>query len=117
MSAHEEKIDTAAFLAALQQQLQQQPLVLRAIEELKMLAEDPVLRERYEARRRFLLDINAAIRAARMEGRAEGEIGRIHLCERLLQRPLTPTEALRSRSLEDLIQIADALQAEVLNQR
>ena len=43
--------------------------------------------------------------------RVEGEIGRIHLCERLLNRPLTPTEQLASRSLEDLIQLAEDLQA------
>lgn len=52
----------------------------------------------------------------RNQGRAEGEIGRIHLCERLLNRPLTPTEQLVSRSLEDLIQLADDLQAQVFKQ-
>jgi hypothetical protein len=49
----------------------------------------------------------------RSEGRAEGEIGRIHVCERLLNRPLTPTEQLLSRSLKDLIQLADDLQAQL----
>jgi flagellar biosynthesis/type III secretory pathway protein FliH len=51
----------------------------------------------------------------RYEGRAQGEeIGRIHLCERLLKRPLTPTEQLLSRSLAELVQLGDDLQAQVL---
>ena len=72
-------------------------------------------RERYGARRKAQLDYNTGLKVARMEGRAEGEmIGRIHLCERLLKRPLTPTEQLVNRPLEELIQLADALQAQVL---
>jgi hypothetical protein len=52
-----------------------------------------------------------------MEGRAEvQELGRIHLYERLLKRPVTPTEQLVSRLLEDLIQLADELQAQVRKQ-
>jgi hypothetical protein len=92
----------------------QQPLVLRALEELQMLAQTDAERERYEARRKALLDYSTAVKVARMEGRAEGAIDRIHLCERLLKRPMTPTEQLVSRSLEDLIQLADDLQAQVL---
>jgi predicted transposase/invertase (TIGR01784 family) len=112
---HMEKIDTDALPAA----FQQRPLVLRAMEELKMLAQNDVERERYEARRKAQLDFNTAVKVARLEGREEGRaegelIGRIHLCERLLNRPLTPTEQLASRSLEELIQLADELQAQVL---
>jgi predicted transposase/invertase (TIGR01784 family) len=134
---HAEKMDTEAVPAA----LQQQPMVLRALEELKMLAQTDAERERYEARRKALLDYNTAMKVARMEGREEGRsegreegrnqgrsegreegrnqgrtegaIERIHLCERLLNRTRTPTEELASRSLEDLIQLADALQAQV----
>jgi hypothetical protein len=51
-----------------------------------------------------------------MEGRAEGAIERIHLCERLLKRPLTPTEQLTKRSLEELTHLADDLQAQVLKE-
>lgn len=110
---HAEKIDTAAPPAA----FQQQPLVLRALEELKMLAQTDEERERYEARRKAQLDFNTAVKVARMEGRNEGElIGRIHLCERLLKRPLTPTEHLVSRSLEDLTRLAEELQAQVLKE-
>ena len=113
-----EKIDTDAVPAA----LQPYPLVLRALEELKMLAQNDLERELYEARRKAQLDYITGLKAARLEGheegrsqgRAEGEISRIHLCERLLKRPLTPTEQLTSRSLEQLIQLADELQAQVL---
>jgi hypothetical protein len=104
-----EKMDTEALPAA----LQQQPLVLRAVEELKMLAQNDLERARYEARRKAQLDYNTGLKVARMEGE---EIGRIHLCERLLKRPLTPTEQLVSRSLEDLIRLAEELQAQVLQQ-
>ena len=81
-----------------------------------MLAQTDVERERYEARRKAQLDYNTGLKVAHMEGRAEGEIGRIHLCERLLNPPLTPTEQLVSRSPEDLIQLADDLQAQVFKQ-
>jgi predicted transposase/invertase (TIGR01784 family) len=110
---HMEKIDTDALPAA----FQQRPLVLHAVEELKMLAQNDVECERYEARRKAQMDFNTAVKVARREGREEGElIGRIHLCERLLKRPLTPTEQLASRSLQDLIQLADELQAQVLKE-
>jgi hypothetical protein len=49
MSALEEQVDTAAFLTALEKHPQQQPLVLRALEELKMVAQTDAERERYEA--------------------------------------------------------------------
>jgi hypothetical protein len=61
-------MDTAALPAA----LQQQPLVLRALEELQMLAQTDVERERYEARRKAQLDYNTGLKVARMEGREEG---------------------------------------------
>jgi copper homeostasis protein CutC len=50
------------------------------------------------------------------QGRAEGEINRIHLCERLLKQSLTPTEQLIKRSLEELTRLADELQALVFKE-
>lgn len=48
----------------------------------------------------------------RQEGLRKGEqVGRIHLCERLLGRSLTPTEELASLSLAELTRRADELQA------
>ena len=121
---HAAKMDTEALPAALQR-----PLVVRAMEELKMLAQSDVERERYEARRKAQLDYNTGMNAAREEGleegltkgrtqgRSEGEkIGTIHLCERLLHRPETSTEQLASMSLDDLTRLADELQAQVVRQ-
>jgi predicted transposase/invertase (TIGR01784 family) len=89
-----EKMDTATVPAALQQ-----PLVLRALEELKMLTQTDLDRER-------------------MDGRAEGEkIGIIHHCERLLNRQQTPTEQLATLSLDELTRLADELHNQVLQQR
>jgi len=114
---------------------------MRALEELKMLAQSDLERERYEARRKALLHYNTGLKVARMEGREEGRtegreegrtegreegrtegakigvIGTIHFCEYLLHRQETPTEQLVSLSLEDLSRLADELQAQVLKQR
>jgi hypothetical protein len=96
---HAEKIDPEALPRALDH-----PHIQRAMEELKVLTQTDIGRERYEARRKAQLDYNSDIKAARMEGKAEGEtigltrglakgkIGEIHLCERLLQRTETPSE-------------------------
>ena len=119
-------MDTEAVPAALQQ-----PLVLRALEELKMLMQTDLERERYEARRKAQLDENTLVKVARLEGRQEGreegrtegreegrtegeQIGIIHLCERLLNRPETPKENLAALSLEQLARLADELQGQVL---
>src|SRR5207237_4326597 len=64
---HAGKMDTDALPAA----LQQHPLARRAVEELKMLAQTDLERERYEARRKAQLDYNTGLKVARMEGREE----------------------------------------------
>jgi hypothetical protein len=51
---HAEKMDAEALPAA----FQQYPQVLRALEELKMLAQTDAERERYEARRKAKMDYN-----------------------------------------------------------
>jgi predicted transposase/invertase (TIGR01784 family) len=114
---HAEMMDTDAVPAALQQ-----PLVLRALEELKMLTQTDLERERYEARRKAQLDENTLVKVARLEGQQEGrtqgeQIGAIHLCERLLNRPETPTERLAALSFEQLARLAAELQGEVLKTR
>jgi predicted transposase/invertase (TIGR01784 family) len=106
-----EKIHPEALPAALNR-----PLVRRALEELKMLSQTDEERERYEARRKWQLDYNTGMKVARLEGREEGLgagvlIGRIQLCERLLQRPETPTEQLAGLPLEELTRRADELLA------
>src|SRR5437016_8403762 len=103
-------MDTEALPGA----LAQHPLVRRAVEELTMLTQTDQERERYEARRKAQLDYNTGLKVARMEGRAQGEsIGRIHFCERWLNRPETPTEQLALLAPEELGRLLDQLQAEV----
>ena len=61
-------MDTEALPAA----LAEHALVRRAVEELKMLTQTDLERERYEARRKAQLDYNTGLKVARMEGRVEG---------------------------------------------
>jgi len=86
-----------------------------------MLKQTEIERERYEARRKAQLDHNREIRVAQLEGekkgRAEGQIGVIQFCERLLQRPETPREQLESLPLEELTRLAEDLQAQALTRR
>jgi predicted transposase/invertase (TIGR01784 family) len=115
---HAEKMDTEALPLA----FQQYPLVLRALEELKMLSQTDSERERYETRRKAQLDYDTGLKVARMEGLEEGrEQGRmegektgvirlIHLCEGLLKRDETPMEQLAALPLEALSRMADDLQ-------
>jgi predicted transposase/invertase (TIGR01784 family) len=114
---HAEKMDTDALPAA----LREHPLVMRAFEELKMLAQTDVERERYEARRKAQLDYNTGLKVARLEGRQEGrveeKINIIHQYERLLNRQETPEEHLSHLTLEELGHIFDELQTQVLQKR
>src|SRR5262249_55294597 len=108
----------------------QQPMLLRALEELKVLTQTDLERERYEARHKAQHDYNTIVKVAnlegreagrqegRQEGRTEGEkIGVIHLCERLLNRSVTPAEKLTALSAEELARLAEELQDQVLKQR
>jgi flagellar biosynthesis/type III secretory pathway protein FliH len=105
------------------------PLVLRALEELRMLGQTELERERYEARRKAQLDYNTGLKVAhleghaagrsegRAEGRAEGQqaiIALIHGSERLLSRPLTAAEKLAGLPLSELTQLAEKLQTELV---
>jgi predicted transposase/invertase (TIGR01784 family) len=110
---HAETMGTDALPAALQQ-----PLVLRAVEELKVLTQSDEEHECYESRRKALLDFNTGMKVARMEGRMEGEkVGIIHSFERLLNMPETPSDKLMALSMEELSRLADDLYARVLTQR
>jgi predicted transposase/invertase (TIGR01784 family) len=113
---HAAKMDTEAVPAALRQ-----PLVLRALEELSMLSQSDLERERDEARRKAQLDYNTGIKVARLEGREEGRqegrqeglIAMIHLCEGLLGRAETSAERLADLSLDALTRLANDLRAEL----
>ncbi len=110
---HAAMIDTDDVPRALQH-----PLVLRALEELKMLTQTDLERERYESRRKAQLDYNTGLKVARMEGQEEGlekgkRIGMINAFESLLNRPETPTEQLLSLSLEQLTRLGEDLQQQL----
>jgi hypothetical protein len=53
-----------------------------------MLAQTDQEREQYEARRKAQPDFNTGLKVAGLTGRAEGEIGKIHLCELLVNETL-----------------------------
>jgi predicted transposase/invertase (TIGR01784 family) len=94
--------------------IRQYPLAVRALEELRMLAQTDAERERYEARRKAQLDDNTRMKVARLEGRDKGEkIGVIQLCEEMLQRPQTPKEELDTMSLDTLTRLAEELKAQL----
>jgi predicted transposase/invertase (TIGR01784 family) len=113
-----EKIDTAALPAELRQ-----PSIVRAVEELTMLTQNDIERERYESRRKAQMDQISAINAARLQGQEKAEligrekgeqIGVIHLCQSLLNQPITPKEKLLGASSEELIRLADELRKQVM---
>jgi predicted transposase/invertase (TIGR01784 family) len=115
---HAEKMDTGSLPTF----IQRRPHLLRALGELEMMTQDAAERELYESRRKAQLDYNTAIKTALMDGRVEGvargeQIGRIHLCERLLNCPETPTEQLASLSVDDLTKLADEWTAKLTSAR
>src|SRR5207302_6388831 len=121
---HAQKMDTEAVPSRLQH-----PLVLQALEDLKVISQTELERERYEARRKWQLDYNSGLSAARREGREEGQaqgreegrvegrrieiIRSIQFCEGLLGRPQTPAADLTRSSVEELAHLSERLQQEV----
>lgn len=103
---HAEKMDTDAVPA-----IMQQPMVLRALEDLKMLTQSDIERERYESRLKAQRDHDSGLREARKIGE---KIGMIHSYEQILQKPETASEDLEKMSMEELSRIADELRAQVL---
>jgi predicted transposase/invertase (TIGR01784 family) len=63
-----EKMD----MEAVPPEFQRFPMILRALEELKMLSQSDLERERYEARRKAQLDHNTFLKEARMTGLEQG---------------------------------------------
>ena len=108
-----EKIDTEALPTALQL-----PSILRAVEELKMLTQTDIERERYEARRKAQLDHNTAMVYAHEQGEKIGKmVGAVHAYELMLQRSETPEEQLHAMSLEDLHRLAEDLKKQALTRQ
>ncbi len=86
------------------------PIINKAMEELTMISQNPVERERYEARLKSQRDISSSRRAAL---RAGIKIGSILTFQRLLGRPVSAIEDLEALTQEELNRLADQLQAEV----
>jgi predicted transposase/invertase (TIGR01784 family) len=106
------------------------PSIRRAIEELAMISQDELERERYKSRLKKQRDdafFSEAIRAealakglaeGRTEGRTEGQakakiIGRIQTTQQMLRREITSTEVLWTQTLEELGALADQLESEL----
>jgi predicted transposase/invertase (TIGR01784 family) len=93
--------------------IQQQPVMVQAVEELKVLTKSEIERERYDARKKVLLDELSLRLGSLREGRAEGERNRlikeIHKYEQLLKRDSTSPEQLASLSTDDLSRLSDEL--------
>jgi hypothetical protein len=117
---HPESIDEDHLPARIDQ-----AIYLRAIKELEMLTKDEKERLRYEARvkaardqRAFVEDARRAKQEALEQGLETGEyVGRIHFGERVLKRPLTPSDDLVDLSLDELRRRAEALEAEVMQDK
>jgi predicted transposase/invertase (TIGR01784 family) len=128
---HGEQLD----LGKLPSTLQVLPIV-RALEELTMLTHDELERERYEARRKKLLDetsvrneyqrgmqraheqgLEHGLQQGLEKGRAEVLISKIHFAQKLLNQPLTPTEELQNEPADELRSKAEYLEQQVLSRR
>jgi predicted transposase/invertase (TIGR01784 family) len=117
---HAENLDTDALPPALDI-----AIIHQAMEELKMLAQNDLERERYEARVKLQRDEMSRIKVAEaggiekgiVKGRAEGNlIGTIHLCQRSLRRTLTPEEELLALPAEELKRLAQQWENELLTE-
>lgn len=102
---HAEELDTEALPAALAT-----PEFRQAMEELTMISQNDLERERYLARVKVERDELSRLVSAREEGQL---VGAIHVCQRLLKRPLTPIEELLKLSLADMRQLSQQLEQEL----
>lgn len=113
---HAERLDPEALPPALDL-----PIIHRAMEELTMLTQNDLERERYEARLKAHHDYVSFLHEAKhrheqglQQGRAQGAaIGRIQVCQRLLKRRETPEEQLLALPLDELFRQAEQLEKEL----
>jgi len=116
-----EKMDAMALPLPIRQ-----PLIVRAFEELKMLTQNDIERERYWARFKALSDHNTYVLEAREDGFKkgleegieqgieqgvrQGKLDLVQTLERLLNRSETSDEVLATRTLSELSDYANELQ-------
>ncbi|HZU35871.1 MAG TPA: Rpn family recombination-promoting nuclease/putative transposase, partial [Gemmataceae bacterium] len=89
------------------------PSYEQALKQMTQMTQSELERERYESRLKAQRDFAAAVQEARNKGLVEGLIREIHLCQRLLGQPLTPSDALRALSMSAVEQLAKALEEQV----
>jgi predicted transposase/invertase (TIGR01784 family) len=102
---HGADLDTDNLPAALRT-----PPVQWAMEVLHMLTQSEIERERYQARLKFQRDQSSNLKVAREEGAV---LGRIQLCQELLNLPITPHEELLALSLAELRAKVEALEKQL----
>jgi predicted transposase/invertase (TIGR01784 family) len=130
---HAHELDTDALPPALNI-----PPIQQAMEVLRMLSQDELERERYEAARKVRLDHDSLVEEVRRskeaarkaeeavkeaarkaeetakEAEEKGElVGRIRLCQRMLKQPLTPREELAVLALPELTQMAELMEQQL----
>lgn len=109
------------------------PGIRRALEDLTVLTQDQLERERYESRLKAQRDersrllyaedegmargmargLEQGLEQGREEGRTEILVRHIHFCQRLLKHPLTPAEQLREMPVEEMERFATQLESQV----
>jgi predicted transposase/invertase (TIGR01784 family) len=118
---HGAELDTENLAKALRT-----PAVHQAMGALKMLTQDDLERERYEARLKGERDRSyfakyatyareEGIEQGRQEGLQLGLEGRIHFCQRLLGIPVTPGEQLLALSVDELEAIVADLEKQAMS--
>jgi predicted transposase/invertase (TIGR01784 family) len=114
---HGETLDSTALPSTLDT-----PEMHRALEELTVLSQNDLERERYLARVKMQRDELSRLHSAREDGLEAGReegllkgqwIGAIHTYQSILQKPLTPHERLLALPPADLEQLAQQLKTEL----
>ena len=100
--------------------------ISRALEELKMLTQDELEHEQYEARLRNALDerskikyheraLSEGIQKSRAEERTAALVDKIRLLQQILKVPPTPADDLRPRPEAELLQLYTDLERQALS--
>ncbi len=110
---HAETLDSDKLPATLNT-----PEIRQALEELNVLSQNDLERERYLARVKVQRDELSRLASAREDGREEGReqgklIGAIQTCQDLLKQPLTPTEQLLKLPIADLQRLVEQLKQQL----
>jgi predicted transposase/invertase (TIGR01784 family) len=112
---HAERLDSAALDPRLDF-----PEIHRAMEVLTKMNHNVAERERYEARQKHLHDVATWQQQILLANQEKEQairshlVGRVHLCERVLGRPLTAAAQLALLPSDELLRLAEKLEAQVI---